>query len=75
MDLANWTLRTSPKFDTGVKYQYHQGFDHFRDPEIPFILRPPFTIYIGPTLLYKWLKILQVIYEGFDCNLTQGFLK
>ena len=26
MDLANWALRTSPKFTTGVKYQFHQGF-------------------------------------------------
>ena len=24
--LANWALRTSPKFTTGVKYQFHQGF-------------------------------------------------
>ena len=26
VDLANWALRTSPKFTTGVKYQFHQGF-------------------------------------------------
>ena len=26
VDLANWALRTSPKFATGVKYQFHQGF-------------------------------------------------
>ena len=26
MDLANWALRTSPKFATGVKHQFHQGF-------------------------------------------------
>ena len=26
VDLANWALRTSPKFTTGVKYQIHQGF-------------------------------------------------
>ena len=24
--LANWALRTSPKFTTGFKYQFHQGF-------------------------------------------------
>ena len=24
--LANWALRTSPKFTTGDKYQFHQGF-------------------------------------------------
>ena len=26
LDLANWALRTSPKFTTGVKYQFHQGY-------------------------------------------------
>ena len=26
MDLARWALRTSPKFTTGVKYLFHQGF-------------------------------------------------
>ena len=26
VDLANWAVRTSPKFATGVKYQFHQGF-------------------------------------------------
>ena len=26
VDLANWALRTSQKFTTGVKYQFHQGF-------------------------------------------------
>ena len=26
VDLANWALRTSPKFTTGVEYQFHQGF-------------------------------------------------
>ena len=26
VDLANWGLQSSPKFTTGVKYQYHQGF-------------------------------------------------
>ena len=28
MDLGNWILRSSLKFTTGVKYQFHQGFDH-----------------------------------------------
>ena len=27
VDLASWTLRTSPKFTTGIKHQFHQGFD------------------------------------------------
>ena len=26
VDLANWALQTPPKFTTGVKYQFHQGF-------------------------------------------------
>ena len=39
-DLANWDLWTSPKFTTGVKYQFHQGFNKIRDPEIPIILHP-----------------------------------
>ena len=26
VDLANWALRTSRKFATGVKHQFHQGF-------------------------------------------------
>ena len=26
VDSANWALRTSPKFTTGVEYQFHQGF-------------------------------------------------
>ena len=26
VDLANWVLRTSPKFATGVKHQFHQDF-------------------------------------------------
>ena len=26
VDLANWALPTSPKFTTGVKYQFHHGF-------------------------------------------------
>ena len=29
MDLTNWALRISPKFTTGVKYQFHQGFFFF----------------------------------------------
>ena len=41
MDLANWALRSSPKFTTGVKYQFHQDFFvQMRDLEIPITLRP-----------------------------------
>ena len=48
VDLANWALRTSPKFTIGVKYQFHQVFDLIRDPEIPITRRPP-----SPSLLIK----------------------
>ena len=40
MDLANWVLWTSPKFTTGVKYQFHKVSDQISDPEIPVTLRP-----------------------------------
>ena len=33
MDLANWALRTSPKFTTGVKYQL-VPFDQIKDQEL-----------------------------------------
>ena len=36
MDLANWALRTSPKFTTEVKYQFHQGFSPDQRSENPF---------------------------------------
>ena len=42
VDLANLALRTSPKFTTGVKYQFHQVFHQIRDLEIPITLRPHF---------------------------------
>ena len=41
VDLANWAIWTSPKFTTGVKYQYHQGVDLIRDQEIPDHPSPP----------------------------------
>ena len=43
MDLANWALRTSPKFATGV-VSSSRVFDQIRDPEIPINLRPPIYI-------------------------------
>ena len=39
VDLVNWTLRTSPKFTTGVKYQLHEGFDQIRNPEFRITFR------------------------------------
>ena len=38
--MANWALQTPPKFTTGVKYEFHQGFDQIRDPEILITFRP-----------------------------------
>ena len=66
VDLANWALQTSSKFTTGVKYQFHQGFEQIRDSEIPITLCPP--------IYSRGLKFLHVIYGSFDCDLTQGFL-
>ena len=51
VDLANWDLCTSPKFTTGVKYQFHQGFDQIRDPEIPITLRSVIMIILIKTTL------------------------
>ena len=45
VDMANWALRTSLKFTTGVKYQFHQSFDQIRDLEIPITLRPHSNVY------------------------------
>ena len=53
VDLANWAIRTSPKFTTGVKYQFHQGLwpdqrsGNTSHPSPPYIMsctnlnRPP----------------------------------
>ena len=40
MDLANWALRTSPKFAQGLNISSIRVFDQNRDPEIPINLRP-----------------------------------
>ena len=39
VDLANWALRTSPKFTTGLNISSTRIFDQIRDPEIPIIVR------------------------------------
>ena len=36
VDLVNWALRTSPKFISGVKYQFHQGFWPDQRSQSPF---------------------------------------
>ena len=43
LDLANWVFQTSPKFTTGVKYQFHQGFDQIRHPELPITKFPRYS--------------------------------
>ena len=48
VDLANWVLRTSPKFTTGVKYQSHQGFwtdQRSGNPNHP-----------SPSIKHKWFR-------------------
>ena len=45
MDSANWALRTSLKFTTGVNIGSNRVFDQVRDPEIPINLRPHIYIY------------------------------
>ena len=41
VDLANWALRILPKFTTGVKYQFHQGFWTDQKSENPNQPSPP----------------------------------
>ena len=39
VDLANWALRTSPKFPQGLNITSIRVFHQIRDPEIPITLR------------------------------------
>ena len=66
MDLANWALRTSPKFTIGLKYQFHHGFffDQIRDSEIPITLRPIY-IYIYIQNIIKLLYYIPIRYIIF----------
>ena len=43
VDWANWSLRTSSKFTTGVKYQFHQGFWRDQRSGNPNHPSPPMT--------------------------------
>ena len=57
MDLANWALRTLPKFTTGV-------FDQIGDPDIPITLRPLlYSVFLidfaSSTLRLLYTNILQ----------------
>ena len=55
VDLANWALRTSPKFTTCVKYQFHQSFwtdqrsgnPNHTSPTIPVYTRRSFREVYG----------------------------
>ena len=61
MNLANWALRTSPKFTTGVKYTFHQDFcprSEIRKSQSSFI--PNQNIVIG-TLSF-------ILYFGSNVN-------
>ena len=62
MDLANWALRTSPKFSIWVKYQFQ-----ITDPEIP-ITR---CRYIYITGVLSVANSIERIY----CNLTKFLSK
>ena len=42
MDLANWAFQTPPKFTTGVKYQFRQGFQPDQRSGKPNHHSPPF---------------------------------
>ena len=76
-DLANWALRTSPKFATVVKHQFHQGFwpdQRFGNPNQPS--PPPPAIYY---IILKYVlntKILQLIsivkYFAFAAGIGTG---
>ena len=61
--LANWALRTSPKFNTGVQYRFHQGFwldqrsgnpSHPSPPKIIYCT----VLYIRSKTKYKAIKIV-----------------
>ena len=52
VDLANWALRTSPKFTTGIKYQFHQGFWPDQRSQSPFAPYPN----VIPQIILKSLE-------------------
>ena len=70
MNLANWALWTSSKFTTGVKYQFHQGFDQIRDLEIPITLLP--LLYVD----YRNANILLLlIFVKFNNKIIKTIMK
>ena len=52
-----------PKFTTGVKYQFHQGFYQIRDPEIPITLHPPPMVSIFSPLIWMLFRHLWPIFK------------
>ena len=67
MDLANKDAADFTEIQKGVKYQFHQGFDQIRDPEIPIILRPyifpPVAVYngCGSVVFVYWRRLKQFV--------------
>ena len=74
VDLANGALRTSPKFITGVKYQFHQGFDQNRGLKIAITLCPQ----VGPTWRWGewiWLTGPCGLYRNSSQGLNISFIR
>ena len=66
VDLANWALWTSPKFTTGVKYQFHQGFWPDQRSGNPNYLLPQHK------LIFTY-KIKNIKYISFLIFFSKGF--
>ena len=65
--MANWALRTSPKFNTGVKYEFHQGFGPDRRSGDPNHLSHPcnpIIYHIGPISVQEKFKLHRGV-KGF----------
>ena len=78
VDLANWALRTSPKFTIGVKYQFHQGFffirSKIRKSQSPFSpqITKMLTIFWKLPHIIKWWKIIfQKFHPGTILKIKQ----
>ena len=70
VDLANWALRTLPKFTKGLNISSIRVLDQIRDPEIPITLRPlccPINSW-QPVVFYYlfWIRIVHQEYDGLS---------
>ena len=63
--MANCALRTSPKFTTRVKYQFHQGVDKIRNLEIAITLRLTFILFLVDLYFLSNVIILGLIFLFF----------